>query len=85
MSKRTEATVTVTADEATNVVTHDVNAMLTELKSKSAVIRRLNADGLDCKAIYKLLSAAGWKNNAGTHDIRYQHVRNVLVTPIKKA
>lgn len=64
--------------------TYNVNKLLEELKSKSSVIRYLNSQGLDCKSIYKLLSDSSWTNNSGTHPIRYQHVRNVLVTVIKK-
>lgn len=40
--------------------------------TKSAAIRKLNAEGKDRGTIAKLLG------------IRYQHVRNVLITPIKK-
>ena len=46
-----------------------------ELKSagsKSALIRKLNGEGYSRGAIAKMM------------DIRYQHVRNVLITPIKK-
>lgn len=53
-------------------------------KSKSGVIRGLHADGKSCKEIYKLLTEAKVTNNDGTHPIRYQHVRNVLNTPVKK-
>lgn len=60
------------------------NTLLDDLKSKSAVIRFLHTNGMDCKSIYKLLTQYEWKNNSGTNPIRYQHVRNVLVTPIKK-
>lgn len=84
MTKKIEATAAVTTEATEAVVTYDVNAMLTELKSKSAVIRKLASDGMACKTIYKLLTEANWTNNAGTNPIRYQHVRNVLVTPVKK-
>jgi len=40
--------------------------------TKSAAIRKLSADGKSRGDIAKML------------DIRYQHVRNVLITPIKK-
>lgn len=41
--------------------------------SKSALIRKLAAEGMSRGAISKHMG------------IRYQHVRNVLITPIKKA
>jgi hypothetical protein len=41
--------------------------------SKSALIRKLAAEGMSRGAIAKHM------------NIRYQHVRNVLITPIKKA
>jgi len=41
--------------------------------TKSSAIRALTADGKTRGEVAKLL------------DIRYQHVRNVLITPIKKA
>ena len=66
------------------VKTFNVAELLTNLKSKSAVIRHLNSEGLDCKTIYKLLTTEGWTNNEGSHPIRYQHVRNVLNTIVKK-
>jgi hypothetical protein len=40
--------------------------------TKSAAIRKLAAEGKSRGEIAKML------------DIRYQHVRNVLITPIKK-
>ena len=43
-----------------------------EYKTKSSVIRLLHAEGMNRGAIAKKLG------------IRYQHVRNVLITPIKK-
>jgi len=53
-------------------VTYDVPKLVKELGTKSAVIRKLNADGLSRSDISKVMK------------IRYQHVRNVLITPIKK-
>lgn len=50
----------------------NVEALLTELKTKSAVIRALHAKNLSRSEIAKLL------------NIRYQHVRNVLTTELKK-
>lgn len=53
-------------------------------KTKSGVIRGLHAEGKSCKEIYGLLKGAAVTNNTGSHPIRYQHVRNVLNTPVKK-
>lgn len=53
--------------------------------TKSAVIRRLSADGLDHKTIHKVLKDAGWKSDKNPGEpIRYQHVRNVLTQQVKK-
>lgn len=43
-----------------------------DLPTKSAKIRAMDNDGLTRSEIAKAL------------DIRYQHVRNVLITPLKK-
>lgn len=51
---------------------HNVEELYKKLQTKSAVIRYLAADGLKRGEIAKLLG------------IRYQHVRNVLITPVKK-
>ena len=58
-------------------VTHDVAALMEQHKTKSAVIRYLAGQGLKTGAINKAFETAGIK-------MRYQHVRNVLVTPTKK-
>lgn len=69
MATKNEATVETTSNNAEV----DVNALMTELKTKSAVIRKLHADGKTRSQIASLLG------------IRYQHVRNVLTQPLKKA
>lgn len=46
---------------------------IAEVGTKSAAIRKLTAEGKTRSEVAKLLG------------IRYQHVRNVLITPIKKA
>lgn len=51
---------------------YDVEALMSEHKTKSAVIRYLDSQGLKRGEIAKLL------------NIRYQHVRNTLVQPLKK-
>lgn len=87
---KTEATIeTVTNNEVvTEVVTEspkfNYGELLTTHKTKSGVIRFLNSQAMDCKSIYKFMTEAKVMNDAGTHPIRYQHVRNVLNTPIKK-
>lgn len=50
----------------------DVDAVLETLTGKSAKVRYLNSIGWERKAIAEKLG------------IRYQHVRNVLVTLLKK-
>lgn len=75
----------VTETAVTEVVTRTYAELLTKYGTKSGVIRGLHAEGQDTKAIYKTLKDLGVTNTAGSHPIRYQHVRNVLNTPIKKA
>lgn len=79
--EQNEAIVTI---EEPKVVTRTYAELLTSFGSKSGVIRGLHAEGKDCKSIYKILKDLEVTNTAGTHPIRYQHVRNVLNTPIKK-
>ncbi len=50
-----------------------LGALMTELKTKSAVIRHLASKGKDRSWIAKFMG------------IRYQHVRNVLTQPLKQA
>jgi hypothetical protein len=47
--------------------------LIAKFGNKSKAIRALSAEGMERGAIAKLL------------DIRYQHVRNVLITPVKTA
>ena len=47
--------------------------LLKKFETKSAAIRFLNSEGLSRSEIAKIL------------EIRYQHVRNVLITPLKKS
>lgn len=56
----------------TKTVAVDIQIMLKELGTKSAVIRHLAANGWKRGAIAKELG------------IRYQHVRNVLTAPLPK-
>jgi hypothetical protein len=71
MSKKNESV----ANVETAVVEQkkfDVPALFEKMKTKSAVVRFLDSEGLKRGEIAKLL------------NIRYQHVRNILVTPLKK-
>lgn len=63
--------------EATNVE-DVVDTTLASLNGKSAQIRYLDSIGWSRKDIVNKLSSIYGK------DIRYQHVRNVLVTQLKK-
>jgi len=58
--------------ESTVVPEINVEELLKEHKTKSNVIRFLSSQGKTRSEIAKLL------------NIRYQHVRNVLTTPLKK-
>jgi uncharacterized protein with HEPN domain len=51
----------------------DLQALMTEHKTKSAVIRHLTSLGKSRSEVAKFMG------------IRYQHVRNVLTQPIKQA
>lgn len=88
MSKKNEAIATNEIDHVSNeiiandeIATNDVidtseefniEEAIKEAGSKSALIRKLDREGLTRGQIAKKL------------NIRYQHVRNVLITPIKK-
>lgn len=73
MSKKNNVAVAAQVETAPQVeVTFDAAAYIKEAGSISAAIRKLNADGKKKGEIAKMLNK------------RYQHVRNVLITPIKK-
>lgn len=84
MSKNTAAKVeTVANTETTETakveqVAVDVKALLETMETKSAVIRHLASTGMKTGDINKAFETAGIK-------MRYQHVRNVLITPVKKS
>lgn len=61
-----------------NTEVNVIDATLSELKGKSAQIRYLDSQGFTRKDIVAKLSGIYGK------EIRYQHVRNVLVTQLKK-
>jgi hypothetical protein len=73
-----------TTNEEATVVSRSYAQLIESFKTKSGVIRGLHAEGKAAKDIYKILKDLKVTNNEGTHPIRYQHVRNVLNTPIKK-
>ena len=54
-------------------IEHDYAVLLETYKTKSGMVRFLSAEGFDRGTIAKYMG------------IRYQHVRNILVTPIKKS
>jgi hypothetical protein len=73
------------ATETTAVVAYDVKKGYTDLKTKSALIRHMatlpefqKGDKADTGKINKAINDAGIK-------MIYQHVRNVLAKPLKKA
>lgn len=68
----TMTTEAATVTAPTNAVEYNLEELMTTHKTKSAVIRYLAGEGMTRGAIAKLL------------NIRYQHVRNVLITPLKK-
>lgn len=81
MSKKNEATTTVTAE----VSTPDFKAVAADSTlNVSQRIRKLSELGLKRGDIVKALTEAGYKTKNGS-PIRFQHVRNVLITPVKKA
>lgn len=53
------------------------------LDTKSAMIRYLNSIGMDRSQITTELS--NYFVTIGHKPIRYQHVRNILITPIKSS
>ena len=59
-------------NQATKVESFD----LSKFPSKSAAIRSLSAEGKTRSEIVKIISEAQGR------PIRYQHVRNVLITPL---
>lgn len=79
-----ESSIVTTENVGTENVLPTYNDLLTIHKSKSQVIRHLHSSGMVTKDIYRYLTQYGVTNNDGSHPIRYQHVRNVIITPIKK-
>ena len=67
MSKKTTNTKTETVTGVKGGIEYKLDELMTEFKTKSAVIRKLSSEG------HKRADIARFMN------IRYQHVRNVLV------
>lgn len=63
---------TNTKPASTKLPAFDATKFIAECGTKSSAIRRLTEQGKSRGDIAKML------------NIRYQHVRNVLITPIKK-
>jgi hypothetical protein len=72
-STEQSVTTTTATTTATAISAERIAQMMSELKTKSAVIRALAAEGHKRSAI------------AAALNIRYQHVRNVLVQAAEKA
>lgn len=70
--------------ETKNVQTFNYQELVMKYPTKSQLIRYLNSEGMDTKTIHKFLTENKVMNTSGTHPIRYQHVRNVLNTIVKK-
>jgi len=83
----TEAQVSLETPETLVVtpVARTYAQLIEQYKTKSGVIRGLHAEGMDTKTIHKTLTEQKVMNEKGTHPLRYQHVRNVLQTIVKKA
>ncbi len=65
--------VIVTEEVKTEVtIPYNLEELTKELKTKSAIVRKLHSEGYNRSLISKFM------------NIRYQHVRNILVTPLKK-
>lgn len=60
-----------------------IDQSVQKIQSTSGKIRFLDLQGYSRSAIEKYLYHAGVRTQNGT-PIRYQHIRNVLVTPITK-
>lgn len=72
MAKKNQTNeVVIDTNEAQVEKKFDLVALTEKLKTKSAVIRYLSSEGMKRGEIAKLL------------NIRYQHVRNVLIQPVK--
>ena len=86
-ASKTETTVlneTTTINEAPSVETQAKVIAADGTKNVSVRIRELSALGIKNGPITKLLTEAGYRTKNGT-EIRFQHVRNVLNTQLKKS
>lgn len=72
-----ETNTEVKDEEVPAPVVHNVDELLVTHKNKSGVIRHLSATGMTRSEILKVMKTK-------FPNFLYQHVRNVLVTPLKK-
>lgn len=83
MTNATQKTETQTQAPATVQKTYeDWVKEIEGLKSKSAQVRYLNAQGMKTGDIAKLLTKYYYTDKKIDREFRYQHVRNVLMTKL---
>jgi hypothetical protein len=68
-----ETAAAILAIPAKNDAVPTASELIAKYGTKSSAIRAMHAEGMERGKIAKLL------------NIKYQHVRNVLITPVKKA
>jgi len=73
---------TKSVEQVTQIVTtpptYNVQELMTKYTTKSATVRYLSSKGLTRSQILKIMKEM-------FPNMLYQHVRNILVTPVKKA
>lgn len=69
---KTNQYVSVQINDELAIITKDADTIIATYKNKSNAIRALHDLGYDRSVIARAL------------NVRYQHVRNVLITPLKK-
>lgn len=69
------------SDQVTKIITpptsYNVEELMTKFVTKSSTVRYLNSEGLTRSQILKVMKEK-------FPNMLYQHVRNILITPIKK-
>lgn len=72
---------TKSAEQVTEIVTtpktYNVQELMTRFVTKSSTVRFLHSEGLTRSQILKIMKEM-------FPNMLYQHVRNILITPIKK-
>lgn len=79
-NKKTAATAAQTeaaTEKQSPVAQYDIKDLMDKYSTKSATIRFLDSEGLTRSQIVQVFQA-------GDVKMRYQHVRNVLITPLKR-